>query len=90
MPEKSFALTREYVGQSIATRNYAATIADLAATLAREAGETVRRPLTREQIERAIQVNGEETRMVMDALITRLERLQREGKLPTDAVVPLW
>src|SRR6185437_16183336 len=44
----------------------------------------------REQIERAIEVNGVETRMVMEALISRLEHLLREGKLPKDAAVPLW
>jgi len=28
--------------------------------------------------------------MVMEALISRLEHLLREGKLPKDAAVPLW
>lgn len=90
MPNESFLLSREYVAQSIAARGYATHIADLAIALAHEAGEPVRRPLTQSQIERAIQVNGEETRLVMDALTARLQRLAEEGKLPEGAAVPLW
>jgi len=41
-------------------------------------------------MERAVEVNGAETRVVMDALIGYLERLYREGRLPDDAGVPRW
>ena len=90
MSEKRFVLTREFVGEVITARNYAAHIAELASELARAAGEPVQRPLSREQIERAVQVNGTETRLVMDALIARLEALREEGQLPEDAAVPIW
>lgn len=90
MSEKPFMLTREFVSEVITARNYAAHIADLGAAMAREAGEAVHRPLSREQIDRAVQANGTETRLVMDALIARLEELKDEGKLPGDASVPRW
>lgn len=90
MHTKDVALSRQFVDESIGIRSYALHIADLAATLARDGGSPPQRPLSREQIERAIEVNGLETRMVMDTLISRLEKLLREGKLPEDAAVPLW
>ena len=34
--------------------------------------------------------NGVESRLIMDVLIARLEGLNREGKLPSDASLPLW
>ena len=90
MAEPSFYLTREFVSEVIIARNFAAHIAELAVALAQAAGEPVQRPLSQAQIERAVQTNGTETRLVMDALIARLEELQREGKLPGDASVPNW
>lgn len=90
MPEPSFYLTREFVSEVIIARNFAARIAELAVKLAQSAGEPVQRPLSQTQLERAVRTNGDETRLVMDALITRLEALQREGKLPGDASVPNW
>ena len=90
MQTKDVALSRQFVDESIGIRSYSLHIADLAATLARNGGSPPQRPLSREQIERAIEINGLETRLVMDALISRLENLLREGKLPNDAAVPLW
>ena len=90
MQTRDVALSRQFVDESIGIRGYALHIADLAATLARNGGTAPQRPLSREQIERAIEVNGIETRLVMDALVSRLEYLLREGKLPSEAAVPLW
>jgi len=90
MQTQDVALSHQFVDESIGIRSYALHVADLAATLARNGGAPPQRPLSREQIERAIEVNGVETRMVMEALISRLEHLLREGKLPKDAAVPLW
>ena len=90
MVKNEFVLTREYVNEVIGMRGFAAQIAALAIDLARQAGEPVTRPLSREQIERAVLTNGVESRLIMDALIARLEALNREGKLPSDASLPIW
>lgn len=92
MPEsqEQLALTREFVTHVITARQFAADVATLAVTLAQQAGEPVQRPLSREQIERAVRISGDETRMVMDVLIARLETLRTQGKLPEEASVPVW
>ena len=90
MQTQDAALSRQFVDESIGIRSYALHVAELAATLARNGGAAPQRPLSREQIEHAIEVNGVETRLVMEALISRLEHLLREGKLPSEAAVPLW
>lgn len=90
MAENEFVLTREFVNEVINARVFTAHIADLAIELARQSGETVSRPLSQAQIERAVLANGTETRLVMDTLIVRLEAMHREGKLPNDASLPRW
>ncbi len=90
MAENAFSITREFVNEVIGARVFTAHIAELAIELARQAGETVSRPLSPAQIERAVLANGTETRLVMDALINRLETLHREGKLPEEASLPRW
>jgi hypothetical protein len=90
MPNQDFALTREFVSEAASLRGYSLQLAELAIELAKQAGEPVSRPLSKAQIERAVDVNGAETRLVMDALIGYLERLYREGRLPEDAGVPRW
>lgn len=90
MQTRNFALSRRFVDESIATRSYASRIAELAADLARKAGEVPDRPLSQGQIDRAVDVNGIESRMVMDALVRRLEQKLKEGELPEDASVPVW
>lgn len=88
MPNESSVLTRQFVDEVITMRSYACQIADLAATMAREAGEPLHRPLSREQIQRAIEVNGAEANLVLDALLTHLETMQQSGKLPEQASLP--
>ncbi|GAA0717871.1 hypothetical protein [Dokdonella soli] len=90
MPENEFSLTREFVNEVIDMRGFAAHVAELAVEMARQAGEPVTRPLSKAQIERAVQANGTETRLVMDALIAHLETMYREGSLPEDAGVQRW
>jgi len=90
MANQEFALTREFVNEAANLRGYSMQLAELAIELAKQAGETVSRPLSKAQIERAVEVNGAETRMVLDALIGYLEQLYREGRLPDDAGVPRW
>ena len=87
---KQFSLTREFVNEVIGMRAFAVHVAELAVELARQAGEPVTRPLSKAQIERAVQTNGAETRLIMDALIAHLEMRYREGGLPEDAGVPRW
>lgn len=90
MSNQDFSLTREFVDEAVALRGYSLRLAELAIDLARQAGEPVSRPLSKAQIERAVQVNGAETRHMMEALIAYLEGLYREGRLPEDAGVPRW
>jgi hypothetical protein len=90
MANQEFALTREFVSEAVHLRGYSMHLAELAIELAKQAGESVSRPLSKAHIERAVEVNGAETRVVMDALIGYLERLYREGRLPEDAGVPRW
>ncbi|NCT68912.1 MAG: hypothetical protein GXC76_14900 [Rhodanobacteraceae bacterium] len=90
MAENEFLLRREFVDQVIQARLFSAQIAELAVALAVQAGESVTRPLSAQQIARAVQVNGVETRLAVDALIARLQALYREGQLPEDAGVPRW
>jgi hypothetical protein len=90
MANQEFSLTREFVDEAVSLRAYAMRLAELAVDLAKQAGETVNRPLSKAQIERAVQVNGAETRLMMEALVGHLEQQYREGRLPGDAGVPRW
>ncbi|MEO7062696.1 MAG: hypothetical protein ABI082_02830 [Dokdonella sp.] len=90
MVDNAFAITREFVNEVIDARVFTVHVANLAIELAKQAGEPVSRPLSQAQIERAVLANGIESRLVMDALITRLEGLHREGKLPEEASLPRW
>ncbi|MBX3689794.1 hypothetical protein [Dokdonella sp.] len=90
MADKDFVLRREFLEQAIQARIYAAHLAELAVRLAEAAGERVTRPLTAAQIARAVEVNGTETALALDALVARLEQLYRKGELPQEAGVPRW
>ncbi len=90
MVDNAFAITREFVNEVIDARVFTVHLTNLAIELAKQAGETVSRPLSQAQIERAMLANGIESRLVMDALINRLEALHREGKLPEEASLPRW
>lgn len=90
MVDNAFAITREFVNEVINARVFTVHLTNLAIELARQAGEPVSRPLSQAQIDRAILANGVESRLVMDALISRLEALHREGKLPEEASLPRW
>lgn len=90
MAQNEFALTRQYVNEVVDRRAFGARIAQLAFDMAKQAGEPVTRPLSQAQVERAVLANGVETTLAMDALITRLETMYREGKLPEDAGLPVW
>ena len=82
MAIQDFALTREFVNEAANLRGYSIRLAELAIELAKQAGQTVSRPLSKAQIERAVEVNGAETRLVMDALIGYLERNAHRMEYP--------
>jgi hypothetical protein len=86
MANQEFSLTREFVNEAVDLRGYSMRLAELA----KQAGEPVSRPLSKAQVDRAVEVNGAETRLVIESLIAYLERLYREGRLPEDAGVPRW
>jgi hypothetical protein len=90
MANQEFSLTREFVNEAVDLRGYSMRLAELAIELAKQAGEPVSRPLSKAQVDRAIEVNGAEMRLVIESLIAYLERLYREGRLPEDAGVPRW
>jgi hypothetical protein len=90
MANQEFSLTREFVNEAVDLRGYSMRLAELAIELAKQAGEPVSRPLSKAQVDRAVEVNGAETRLVIESLIAYLERLYREGRLPEDAGVPRW
>jgi hypothetical protein len=60
-------------------------IAEFAAQLAVEDGESVTRPLTKEQIVHAVSVNAEETNLVVAAIWDRYMLRHSEGALPPEA-----
>lgn len=66
---KATALSTGFFSQLAQKRQFAAHIAELAAIMAGQAGETVTRPLSRAQIERALQANHAETGLVMDLVL---------------------
>jgi hypothetical protein len=66
---KATALSTGFFNQLAQKRQFAARIAELAAAMAAQAGETVTRPLSREQLERAFQANLVETGLVMDLVL---------------------
>lgn len=90
MADKQVVLRREFLDQAIQARIYSAHLSKLAIELAEAAGEKVSRPLSTAQIMRAVEVNGVETALALDALVERLQKLYQEGKLPHEVGVPRW
>jgi hypothetical protein len=66
---KATALSTGFFSQLAQKRQFAAHIADLAATMAAQAGEAVTRPLSRAQLERAMEANYVETGLIMDLVL---------------------
>ncbi len=66
---KATALSTGFFNQLAQKRQFAAHIAEIAAAMATQAGETATRPLSREQLERAFQANFVETGLIMDLLM---------------------
>lgn len=85
-PMKPTTLSTSFFAQLTQKRLFAARIADLAATLAEQAGEGAQRPLTRAQLERALCVNLMESAVVMDLVLEWAGRERARGAIGEDDV----
>ena len=83
---KATSLSTSFFSQLAHKRQFAAHIAELATTLAKQAGETATRPLTQAQLERALDVNYAESRIVMDLVLAWATEQLRQGKIADDDV----
>lgn len=83
---KATTLSTSFFSQLVQKRIFAAHIAELAATMAAQAGEAVARPLSQAQLERALQANHAETGMVMDLVLAWAGELKSAGKVADDDV----
>lgn len=77
-------LSRSFFSQLTEKRMFAAQIAELAVTMAQQAGETVTRPLSKAQLERALQANYAESGMVMDLVLAWAGELSKSGEISAD------
>lgn len=75
------ALSTGFFLQLTQKRLFAAQIAELAVTMAQQAGETVTRPLSPAQLERALQANHVETGIVMDSILAWAGELKKTGQI---------
>lgn len=75
------ALSTGFFLQLTQKRLFAAQIADLAVTMAQQAGETVTRPLSSAQLERALLANHVEAGIVMDLILDWAEELKKTGQI---------
>lgn len=83
---KATTLSTSFFAQLTQKRLFAARISDLAAELARQAGESIERPLTREQLDRALKVNHVESAVVMDLVLEWAGRERALGAIGEDDV----
>lgn len=82
-------LSTSFFLQLTQKRLFAAEIARLAVTMAEQAGESVTRPLSREQLQRAVVANYEEATQVMDLILEWATVQHKDGKIPdTDVFYP--
>lgn len=79
------ALDPDFVDAEINDRVFVCALSEIACQLAQQAGEEVKRPLSRAQLARAFDVNTEERRIVLALCTERWQRLDQEGKLPPQA-----
>jgi len=83
---KATSLSTSFFAQLAQKRLFTTHIAELATTLAREAGESATRPLSKAQLERALQVNYAESQIVMDLLLDWAGEQRERGEIPEDDV----
>lgn len=83
---KATTLSTNFFSQLTQERLLTAHIAELAVTMAEQAGEAVTRPLSPAQLERALQANYVETGIVMDLVLAWAGELKESGSLSDDDV----
>ena len=83
---KATTLSTSFFAQLTQKRLFAARISDLAAELAGKAGESTARPLTRAQLERALEANYVETALVMELVLEWAGRERARGAIGEDDV----
>jgi hypothetical protein len=74
-------LSDTFITDEITDRLLTCSLADLAVDLARQAGEEVRRPLSLDQLARAVHANTEERQAIWRLLETRWAEMHRDGDL---------
>lgn len=80
-PFKSSDLTKVFADEEVMDRQLAYFLGQLAADLAAQAGEEVKRPLSRDQLARALRVNYEEMTHVRSLMAEHWAALHRRGAL---------
>ena len=80
-----FELDAAFIRDDLNTRWFSTHICELAVQLARQAGEEVKRPLSRDQLARAVEVNLQETDLVMQLIWDSYRERHDEGALPAHA-----
>ena len=83
---KATTLSTSFFTQLTKKRLFAARIAELAVTLAQQAGDPVTRPLSRAQLERALTANHAETAIVMDLVLEWAGEQRTQGAISEDDV----
>ncbi|HET7064237.1 MAG TPA: hypothetical protein VFI49_08150 [Rudaea sp.] len=80
--QKELMLNADFINEEVSQRSLTNALAQLAIELAQQAGEAVSRPLTREQLARAVLANTSEMVDVMNLCRDRWNRLDAENSLP--------
>lgn len=70
-----------FFSQLTQKRLFAAQIAELAVSMAQQAGESVTRPLSKDQLDRALQANLAETDAVMALVLAWAGELNKRGEI---------
>lgn len=83
---KATSLSTSFFAQLAQKRLFTTHIAELATALAGQAGESVTRPLSKAQLERALQVNYAESQIVMDLLLDWAGEQRARGEISEDDV----
>ena len=80
------SLSTNYFLQLTQKRQFTAHIAELAMSMAAQAGEAATRPLSKAQMMRALQANYAETEIVMDLVLAWASEMKKEGKISDDDI----
>ena len=83
---KATTLSTSFFAQMTQKRLFAARIGDLAAKMAHQVGESAPRPLSRAQLERALEANYVETALVMELVLEWAGRERERGTIGGDDV----